>query len=146
MPLARKITRHYVKLTERGLALDWEKYISVIKQQSSAVARAFSLFNSHTSCARARAHTHTHKHISRKNTTRNPHPTPISKNRHSSMFFTENGAPYEKACFGNTHRKTDVTYLQVVHSLPTPAISGSLSPRHGASSGCGWRNGLQYGG
>jgi hypothetical protein len=24
--------------------------------------------------------------------------------------------------------------------------SGSLSPRHGASSGCGWRNGLQYGG
>jgi hypothetical protein len=25
-------------------------------------------------------------------------------------------------------------------------ISGSLSPRHGASSGCGWRNGLRYGG
>jgi hypothetical protein len=25
-------------------------------------------------------------------------------------------------------------------------ISGSLSPQHGASSGCGWRNGLQYGG
>ena len=25
-------------------------------------------------------------------------------------------------------------------------ISGSLSPRNGASSGCGWRNGLQYGG
>jgi len=24
-------------------------------------------------------------------------------------------------------------------------ISWSLSPRHGASSGCGWRNGLQYG-
>jgi hypothetical protein len=24
-------------------------------------------------------------------------------------------------------------------------ISGSLSPRHGAFSGCGWRNGLQYG-
>ena len=24
-------------------------------------------------------------------------------------------------------------------------VSGSLSPRHGASSGCGWRNGLQYG-
>ena len=23
---------------------------------------------------------------------------------------------------------------------------GTLSPRHGASSGCGWRNGLQYGG
>jgi hypothetical protein len=27
-----------------------------------------------------------------------------------------------------------------------PVISGSLSPRHGASSSCGWRNGLQYGG
>jgi len=25
-------------------------------------------------------------------------------------------------------------------------ISGSLSPLHGASSGCGWRNGVQYGG
>jgi hypothetical protein len=25
-------------------------------------------------------------------------------------------------------------------------INGSLSPQHGASSGCGWRNGLQYGG
>jgi len=24
-------------------------------------------------------------------------------------------------------------------------ISGFLSPQHGASSGCGWRNGLQYG-
>jgi len=25
-------------------------------------------------------------------------------------------------------------------------ISGSLSPGHAVSSGCGWRNGLQYGG
>jgi hypothetical protein len=25
-------------------------------------------------------------------------------------------------------------------------LSGSLSPRHGVSSGCGWRNGLRYGG
>jgi len=25
-------------------------------------------------------------------------------------------------------------------------ISGSLSPRHGASSGCVWRNDLRYGG
>jgi hypothetical protein len=25
-------------------------------------------------------------------------------------------------------------------------VSGSLSPRYGASSGCGWRNGLHYGG
>jgi hypothetical protein len=27
-----------------------------------------------------------------------------------------------------------------------PVFCGSLSPRHGASSGCGWRNGLRYGG
>jgi hypothetical protein len=26
-----------------------------------------------------------------------------------------------------------------------PVISRSLSPRRGASLGCGWRNGLQYG-
>ena len=26
------------------------------------------------------------------------------------------------------------------------SVCGSLSPRHGASSGCGWRNGLRYGG
>jgi len=27
-----------------------------------------------------------------------------------------------------------------------PVKRGSLSPQHGASSGCGWRNGLHYGG
>jgi hypothetical protein len=27
--------------------------------------------------------------------------------------------------------------------LEISMISGSLSPRHGASSGCGWRNGLR---
>jgi hypothetical protein len=27
--------------------------------------------------------------------------------------------------------------------VPVTVTSGSLSPRHGASSGCGWRNGLQ---
>ena len=31
-------------------------------------------------------------------------------------------------------------------TCPYPVISGSLSPRHGESSGCGWRNSLQYGG
>ena len=30
--------------------------------------------------------------------------------------------------------------------VPSTHECGSLSPRHGASSGCGWRNGLQYGG
>jgi len=28
----------------------------------------------------------------------------------------------------------------------TAVITGSLSPRYGVSSGCDWRNGLQYGG
>jgi hypothetical protein len=28
-------------------------------------------------------------------------------------------------------------------NLNCSLISGSLSPRHGASSGCGWRNGFQ---
>jgi hypothetical protein len=27
--------------------------------------------------------------------------------------------------------------------VPVTVLSGSLSPRHGASSGCGWRNDLQ---
>jgi hypothetical protein len=27
--------------------------------------------------------------------------------------------------------------------LSVAVLSGSLSPRHGASSGCGWRNGIQ---
>jgi len=31
------------------------------------------------------------------------------------------------------------TVVQISH-----VISGSPSPRHGASSGCGWRNGLRY--
>jgi len=35
-----------------------------------------------------------------------------------------------------------IKILEVAYSK----ISGSLSPRHGASPGCGWRNGLQYGG
>ena len=35
-------------------------------------------------------------------------------------------------------------FLSVLRS--SLVISGSPSPRHGASSGCGWRNGLQYGG
>jgi len=33
----------------------------------------------------------------------------------------------------------------ILYSLGS-MISGSLSPRHGAHSLCGWRNGLQYGG
>ena len=39
------------------------------------------------------------------------------------------------------------TYLDCrfcVHWVPNTMISGSLSPRHGVSSGCRWRNGLQY--
>ena len=44
-------------------------------------------------------------------------------------------------------------FQAVVFMLPFGSCSallihgcGSLSPRHGASSGCGWRNGLLYGG
>jgi hypothetical protein len=29
------------------------------------------------------------------------------------------------------------------HKSNISVLSGSLSPRHGASSGCGWKNGLQ---
>ena len=35
-----------------------------------------------------------------------------------------------------------------IHKCPSPIpilIRGPLPPRHGASSGCGWRNGIQYG-
>jgi hypothetical protein len=38
-------------------------------------------------------------------------------------------------CLGVLH------YMQV---MPGSMISGSLSTRHGTSSGCSWRNGLQY--
>ena len=37
---------------------------------------------------------------------------------------------------------SDLVVLYLLNSV----ISGSLSPRYGVSSGCGWRNGLQYGG
>ena len=37
-------------------------------------------------------------------------------------------------------------YVYIYIYIHMPLLSGSLSPRHGASSGCGWRNGLQYGG
>ena len=37
-----------------------------------------------------------------------------------------------------------VLFLQFVYLFCHEC--GSLSPRHGAFSGCGWRNGLQYGG
>jgi hypothetical protein len=38
------------------------------------------------------------------------------------------------------------TVLIFVLVTQEPCVSGSLSPRHGASSGCGWRNCLRYGG
>ena len=37
-------------------------------------------------------------------------------------------------------------FLNSLQCTTFSVISGSLSPRHGASSGCGWRNGLRYGG
>ena len=39
-----------------------------------------------------------------------------------------------------------ISILVSISITATAVISGSLSPRHGASLGCGWRNGLQYGG
>jgi len=33
----------------------------------------------------------------------------------------------------------------LTHIINQEMISGSLSPQHGTSSGCGWRNGLRYG-
>jgi hypothetical protein len=43
-------------------------------------------------------------------------------------------------------KKFPAFYGTRIHKSPPPVlilISGSLSPRHGASSGCGWRNGFQ---
>ena len=61
------------------------------------------------------------------------------------------GVPYPSASrqanMSLTHYLLPCTYSESNISSPhPPMIRGSLSPRHGASSGCGWRNGLQYGG
>ena len=40
----------------------------------------------------------------------------------------------------HTHTYTHISYTMYKQSI----ISGSLSPRHGASSGCGWGKSLQY--
>ena len=37
-------------------------------------------------------------------------------------------------------------YIYILYILYYSVIIGSLSPRHDASSGCGWRIGLRYGG
>jgi len=39
-----------------------------------------------------------------------------------------------------------LSQINPLHATPLPTISGSLSPWHCASTGCGRRNGLQYGG
>jgi hypothetical protein len=47
----------------------------------------------------------------------------------------------------NAKVRTDQELREVYKDIGiVPVISGFLSPRHGASSGWGWRNGLQYGG
>ena len=48
-----------------------------------------------------------------------------------------------RTILGEDYRSLSSSLCSFLHSH---VISGSLSPRHGASSGCGWRNGLQYGG
>jgi len=50
----------------------------------------------------------------------------------------------KESCFGSWRGITADTFSLV--QLSEAMISGSLSPWHGASSGCGWRNNLQYGG
>ena len=40
----------------------------------------------------------------------------------------------------------DKRSINISSITPIICVCGSLSPRHGASSGCGWRNGLRYGG
>jgi len=40
--------------------------------------------------------------------------------------------------------RTVYIYIYIyIYEYVCHCISGSLSPRHGASSGCGWRNGLR---
>ena len=65
----------------------------------------------------------------------------------------------EKEPDGTVYIKTEVSYrVQVCYLLssaaccvirvavgPSSVVRGSLSSRQGASYGCGWRNGLQYG-
>jgi hypothetical protein len=52
----------------------------------------------------------------------------------------------------STDTKPELTAKSsVAQPVSQPAVyanglSGSLSPRHGTSSGCGWSNGLRYGG
>jgi hypothetical protein len=44
------------------------------------------------------------------------------------------------------HKLTFVQYLEAYFSFDMNTgtmLGGSLSPQHGTSSGCGWRNGLQ---
>jgi len=38
------------------------------------------------------------------------------------------------------------TGANITGNIHTSLIGGSLSPLHGASLHCGWRNGAQYGG
>ena len=59
----------------------------------------------------------------------------IKKKESSSVYYT-----YWQYVFWIT------CYNKSIIVSNTAKISGSLSPRHGTSSGCGWRNGLQYGG
>ena len=48
----------------------------------------------------------------------------------------------------NLHVLVDESVVQLIFNTYKRkfCVCGSLSPRHGVSSGCGWRNGLRYGG
>jgi len=49
--------------------------------------------------------------------------------------------PYTLATIYQTTRYNNLEGCNI-----STVISGSLPPWHGASSGCGWRNGIRYGG
>ena len=61
--------------------------------------------------------------------------------------FHENHSVVSKSMRWNTHQQyAEPRTLFYFSKIGKSVISGSLSPRHGASSGCGRRKGLRYGG
>ena len=48
-----------------------------------------------------------------------------------------------RVILGDEYRSLSFSLCSFLHFPATSSLLGSLSPRHGVSSGCGWRNGLQ---
>jgi hypothetical protein len=60
--------------------------------------------------------------------------------------YIDGGEFIHKMCQYQLAKKDFVPHYLYCSNDITAVISGPLSPRDGASSGCGWRNGLKYGG